>query len=407
METFFLNWWFIMNRWKRFFWITFIVSIGIYGIIIPSIFDGTPPNIYYSNLIHEYKLINSDLAENIPDYSLDSDYDGLSDYEEINKYLTDPYNSDSDRDGIKDGEWDERYQYTRVFRAVVDLRKPYNLEHMNDFYQDARLVEVVSDEVSRFEIILYPDAKEVLIPTQFIPKDNEFTKPTYSKNYNSEMISTYNGIVESAKSDLHALVLLQRSFNKLNYISLKNDLGFTTTLPLQFQIYRNEEGQLIKKYYGYPTTHSIEELNDRLFYADGMFRNGTRGACSSSATIRGAMFRSVGLEERTVFTIPLFYSTDSDGTRVDVENIPLNNSLNLSSGNVPISDHFFNIVKIGERWIRVDTNIIDTGIYAPYIKLLEMDDQVDYSWEIWNFETYYDKRPYKYISIEELSNTEE
>ena len=51
-----------------------------------------------------------------PDASRDSDGDGLSDFDEIHKYLTDPAKKDSDGDGTPDGDWNERRR-VRVFRA--------------------------------------------------------------------------------------------------------------------------------------------------------------------------------------------------------------------------------------------------------------------------------------------------
>ena len=43
---------------------------------------------------------------------LDSDRDGLSDFQEKHKYFTDPNKADTDRDGILDSDWHERREYT-------------------------------------------------------------------------------------------------------------------------------------------------------------------------------------------------------------------------------------------------------------------------------------------------------
>ena len=71
----------------------------------------------------------------------DTDADGLTDYEEYCKYRTDPTLSDSDRDGTPDDAWEERREYTYSIRAVLELKPPWNLEAMNDLFQDARLIE--------------------------------------------------------------------------------------------------------------------------------------------------------------------------------------------------------------------------------------------------------------------------
>ena len=49
----------------------------------------------------------------------DRDGDGLSDFHEQHKYLTDPDAVDSDGDGTPDGDWFERREYTYTVRSVV------------------------------------------------------------------------------------------------------------------------------------------------------------------------------------------------------------------------------------------------------------------------------------------------
>jgi hypothetical protein len=58
--------------------------------------------------------------------NLDSDSDGLSDYQEIHKYLTDPHKKDSDGDSIPDSDWHERWEYTYTIRTVVKVMRPVN-----------------------------------------------------------------------------------------------------------------------------------------------------------------------------------------------------------------------------------------------------------------------------------------
>lgn len=38
---------------------------------------------------------------------IDTDGDGLSDFQEIHKYLTDPAKNDTDGDGVPDGDWND------------------------------------------------------------------------------------------------------------------------------------------------------------------------------------------------------------------------------------------------------------------------------------------------------------
>jgi hypothetical protein len=410
-------WYSIMNRsWKKIFFISLVISILFYGILLPPVLTDTRPDLFYGKLL--FTAGNSGIeikadrdTDGLPDQlendigtsnsDPDTDQDGLSDYDEVKKYLTSPLTRDSDGDGISDSDWNERREYTRTFTAVIDLRRPYSLEDMNDFYQDARLISVISDEVCRFEIVLYPNAEELINPSAYNPKNNSFTKPTFAKNFSLSMQADIRSKVSGVETDLQALQIIQEIFNTAKYTELNKDLGYSTDLPLQFQYCMNDQGKIEPYWLGYPAKYSMDELLDHLFFADGMYHNSSRGACPSSATLRGALLRAAGLEEQTIFTIPLFYSLESDGTVYDVEDFYGRNYSMQRDDSYTVADHFFNIVKIGSRWIRVDTNIIDPGLHGPYVKLLCTDDPAYENWKYWNYQTYSKQRPYKYVSVTE------
>ena len=63
-------------------------------------------------------------AVNSPAADPDSDGDGLSDFQEIHKYFTDPRNSDSDGDGVHDGDWNERPEFSYSIRTVLRIMPP-------------------------------------------------------------------------------------------------------------------------------------------------------------------------------------------------------------------------------------------------------------------------------------------
>src|SRR3954467_9259402 len=86
---------------------------------------------------------------------VDSDHDGLSDFDEIHKYFTDPQKPDSDGDGIPDGEWQERREYAYSVHAVIKAPPPVNVATLNDDYQDARVLESRPESVE-IEVVCYP-----------------------------------------------------------------------------------------------------------------------------------------------------------------------------------------------------------------------------------------------------------
>src|SRR5205814_5715273 len=84
---------------------------------------------------------------------IDSDSDGLSDFDEIHKYRTDPHNPDSDGDGKPDGDGDERREVTYSIRLVVEHLPP--ADAIVDAWQDARVIARTPESVT-IEIVAYP-----------------------------------------------------------------------------------------------------------------------------------------------------------------------------------------------------------------------------------------------------------
>src|SRR5262245_37004689 len=85
----------------------------------------------------------------------DSDGDGLTDFQELHKYLTDPNKKDSDGDGIPDGDWRERREYQYTVRTVVQVMRPVTIEYLCDDYQDARVLDE-TDTWIELEVVHYP-----------------------------------------------------------------------------------------------------------------------------------------------------------------------------------------------------------------------------------------------------------
>ncbi|MHC4206230.1 MAG: hypothetical protein ACYSTT_16385, partial [Planctomycetota bacterium] len=87
--------------------------------------------------------------------TVDSDGDGLSDFQEAHKYLTDPTKMDTDGDGVPDGDWNERREYTYSVRSILRFMPPLDKNALNDDYQDARILEETDDYIE-VEVIHYP-----------------------------------------------------------------------------------------------------------------------------------------------------------------------------------------------------------------------------------------------------------
>src|SRR6266853_5934882 len=96
-------------------------------------------------------LLNSNVFAQEPD----TDGDGLSDFQEIHKYFTDPNKLSTAGDGVSDGDWDRRREFAYTIRSVIKVMDPVNVDCLNDDYQDARLLGHRYNYVE-LEIVHYP-----------------------------------------------------------------------------------------------------------------------------------------------------------------------------------------------------------------------------------------------------------
>lgn len=335
--------------------------------------------------------------------SQDTDGDGLSDYDEIVKYRTNPLSADSDEDGIPDSAWEERREYTYTIQAVVDLNVPHRIEDMNDLYQDARILKA-NGRTSRIEVVLFPEAEPNINPSEYFISTGIYTKPTYTKNYSEEMKESIRDLVKESKTDIQAVIKIIKELKSTEYLHLIKDLKMDSDMPMDFSLVKGEHGKVAVLNERKSQKYSIEEIKEKVLFADSMYKNKTRGACGSTAILRGAMLRAAGLEERSIFTIPLFYSLKSDNLVMKVKDDYVDTTfLNLpDSGEESWVDHVLNEVLIGNRWIQVDFGI-DTGyrsLNSPKIKTICFNDptEIDFANDYSKLD-FYKERPYKYISV--------
>src|SRR5262249_37535967 len=89
------------------------------------------------------------------DRDRDEDGDGLSDFQEVHKYGTDPTKKDSAGMGLTDGDRTQRREFAYSVRAVMRIMPPYTLAALHDDYQDARLIKQTK-EYAEVEFVVYP-----------------------------------------------------------------------------------------------------------------------------------------------------------------------------------------------------------------------------------------------------------
>ncbi len=254
----------------------------------------------------------------------DADGDGLSDFAELHKHLTDPAKRDSDGDGKPDGDWDERREYAYTVRSVMRLLPPCSEAALTDDQQDGRVLRTTKEFVE-IEVVHYPlntagaaivgDAgwrKQVAARPELKP----FLQPGPCVNFDAAMGKALSAElakrgVEVAKADDKTLA--EACARWLLEATQYHD-GFTTFCidvsgkkpRVQPGLEQRIEAELAR------TGKTLEEECARELFAKSMFEQRVRGSCTSSAILWCGALRSLGLPTRLVLAVPLVDASDKE-----------------------------------------------------------------------------------------------
>jgi len=302
----------------------------------------------------------------------DSDRDGLSDFQELHKYFTDPRKADSDGDGLPDGDWDERREYAYSVRAVMHVMAPFDVESMNDDYQDVRVLERRAD-LLEFEVVVYPfntvaaaiepDSRWRKTASELEPFVAPGVCSNWDKSMQKELLSDLaeDGIAVSSLDDVETARevsrwLLERAGSEDSFttFAVEFEKGRPHVVPqLEGTVERTleERGRTLE-----------EQWNHELF-GKGMFETRTRGSCTSSAIYLSTGLKAVGLPTRTIVCVPIVDANDERevawiGARIMHSRVRRILARAAEEQRGSWTSHTFNEVWVGGRWRRLNyTNL--------------------------------------------------
>ena len=344
----------------------------------------------------------------------DTDEDGLTDYEEYCKYRTDPTLSDSDGDGTPDAAWDERREYTYSIRAVLELKPPWNLEAMNDLFQDARLMESPQSSYQKIEVIIYPYASPVLLPTSYphqITSEafRKYTDPASDLNYSPEMQREIQQMLSNATNTLDVLAKLLHEIGQMKL-----------TLPLYapFVYTYKQEGKLVVDQTFFEsieqavTETEIQEALAVNYFGDSMFKEKKYGACISRARLLASMLRASGIPARVTMGVPLIYYYKGTGEwkRLikNLSNEEVAGGFFYDKPSIPnqvrVVGHSQVEVYLNNHWIRLGYQINEGPLFAGmdqvFIKIVDAADlaEIDFT-QTWAPVQWMKERPYRTVEL--------
>jgi hypothetical protein len=323
----------------------------------------------------------------------DRDGDGLSDFQEIHKYRTDPDRADSDGDGVPDGDWLERREYQYTVRTVVQVMRPVTIGFLCDDHQDARVLDETASHVE-LEVIHYPftTVSGAVVADgdwrRTAAGMKQWTEPGPTNDWTPAMqeqlvAALQKDGIDCRQLDDKALVEQVSRWLCCRTKDRGSFMGFITAF--------DERGQpFVPPALLALTDHAPESLAgkwSRDVSARGMFEQSVRGSCSSSSIYLNGCLRALGIPTRTILTIPLVDANDDRELRMVERGIshhglkatvlPVLRKLNGSW-----ASHSFNEVFVGGRWRRLNydrlgQDIVDPNLFGMMTHVATFSDWAD------------------------------
>ncbi len=332
---------------------------------------------------------------------VDTDKDGLSDFHETHKYFTDPGKADSDGDGLKDGDWNERREFAYSVRAVMHIMPPFDLESMNDDYQDLKVLERKSDHL-KIEVILYPfNAVAAALDSNpgwraETSSMQEFLRPGLTTNWDDKMREDLLAALDQDGIDLEkcddreaaqkvAAWLMQHSKYEDSFttFAVENKGGKLRVVP---ELRGSVEEELKKR------GRKLDEQWDCEVMGKGMFYTRIHGSCTSSANFLATGLRAAGIPTRQIVCFPVLDASDPEEASLPdkLEHHQVRETLRkyVAQAGSSWSSHTFNEVFVGGRWRRLNyerlgQNILDQGCLGLMVHVHTFLDLADAGMTPW------------------------
>lgn len=298
----------------------------------------------------------------------DSDKDTLPDFYEIFKYETDPNNPDSDGDGIPDSDWNERLEYTDTISYTTKIMNVYNLDAMNNAFQDYRIVEQ-ADTYTIFEIVHYPNNRcyDRLYQNQnwsegYPEEMQQYLQPYLLANWDEQMKNDLinelrkGGIYPEKLSDLELVRAVtrwvERRNTRITCQGLDNFIEIDENNNIAEQPQRKHYADILKR--NLPNLTYQEMLNKTVLGKE-MFYNKSISHCLSSSTHHATVLRALGIPTRIVSMTHMFNTGDTKQTNL-INNLDpelKTQFINKMPGS-GWNNHYHLQCYIGNLWVDID-----------------------------------------------------
>ena len=328
----------------------------------------------------------------------DTDGDGLSDFQEIHKYLTNPAKKDTDGDGVPDGDWNERREYAYSVCSVLRFLPPFDKAALNDDFQDARVLEQRDDYIE-LEVVHYPfgTAGKSVDGNPNWQEDyarmSTYLRPGITTNWDVKMREDLLAELKSDRIIVERLTdkqVVEQVSSWLMEKSRSLDRVFTTYYVCfpngQPSVYPGLEDAFESEFNRDKDNYdwTIEQHFDRELLGKGMFRNKTHGSCTSFAVYLTTVLRALGIPTRMIIVVPAVDPSNEEQLRlvkygITHKRVQETMLAGLTRSGKGFTAHTFNEVYVGSRWHRLNYNrlgqpILDQRLFGLHTHLYTFGD---------------------------------
>jgi hypothetical protein len=279
---------------------------------------------------------------------------------------------------------DDPKENTYTIKSVMQFVQPVNVSDMTDDYQDARLV-AQDDYTTTVEITYYPlnTNREGIGENPNWKRDyagmTQYLAPTPSENWDEKMRADLlaalraDGIDPDKLTDREVVTQVSRW--------LKRRSRFTDAFAIWYVYFSNGKPEVHpalraafdeeKKKAGKSTD---QEMFDEEVLGRSMFYGRVHGSCTSYSVYLATVMRALGIPTRIVICVPPADSNDPAQKQMLAEGIHHNRVRATVRHGLPrggFSNHLFNECYIGNRWVRVNYDVVgQNSLDASYFGLL-------------------------------------
>lgn len=364
----------------------------------------------------------------------DTDKDGLTDYQEIHKYFTDPEKFSTAGDGVADSDWNRRRQYSYTISTTQQLMKTPVL-NLNTEYQDAKIISDDGNIVTA-ECILYPyttydqmdfenknwqtdnaadtNLKQYLIPRMTTDWDDQMQKDLIKalkddgidpdKLSDVELVHKVSAWIMNREECVMNLGFLGLH---ATYINGKPEIT-QDTLNMYHDILFNEPG--------YAELPSLDEKLAASLSGKTMFYRKKTGQCTEYAILYAAIFRALGIPVKMQTQVPLLSQGNKEQQNLVEQGLSNDGIKKIAETEFIPTDggegnHYFTYLYVGKHWVQNEYTNLNYNYFKTSIPIHQntMFDVSEYD----KYELYYSGKrptptpggfsmPYSLVSISDL-----